>query len=110
MLLADEELRALLVDIAARPDVRGLVNLVREGAVTTELLDAAKIVIARPEIATLIQRATATMRTQEAVEIAVANPEFAFFGSRAATERSVCAWLARLLLRVSKTRTSDNDG
>jgi hypothetical protein len=110
LLLADEELRALLVNIAARPDVRGLVNLVQKGAATTELLDAAKLVIARPEIATLIQRATATRRIQEAVEIAAANPEFVFFGSRAATERSICAWIARLLLRVRKTRTSDHDG
>ncbi len=41
-LLADEELRALLVNIAARPDVRGLANLLQEGAATTELLDAAE--------------------------------------------------------------------
>lgn len=110
LLLTDEELRPLLVDIAAQPDVRGLVNLVQEGPATTELLDVVKLVIGRPEIAALIQRATATRRTQEAVEIAATNPEFAFFGSRAATERSICAWIARLLLRVRKTRTSDHDG
>lgn len=109
LLLAEEDLRPLLVDVAVRPELRELVNLIQQLPASTELLDAAKLVIARPEIAVLMQRATATRRTQEAIEIAAADPEFVFFGSKAATERSICAWLARLLLRVRKIRASDHE-
>ncbi|CLA21142.1 Uncharacterised protein [Mycobacterium tuberculosis] len=37
---------------------------------------------------------------REALELAAANPEFVFFGRNAATQRSLCGRLARLLLRI----------
>lgn len=61
-----------------------------------------------PEITALMQRVSATRRVRDAAAIAATNPEFVFFGRKAATERSVCASLARLLLRVRKTRTGDD--
>ncbi|MBN9013255.1 MAG: hypothetical protein BGP05_03950 [Rhizobiales bacterium 62-47] len=109
LLLADEELRPLVVGLGSPPELRELVNLILEAPARKEAIGLAKLVITRPEIAALIQRVTATKRTLEAVEIAAANPEFAFFGSKAATERSICAWLARLLLRVRKIRAIDHD-
>jgi predicted ATPase len=40
------------------------------------------------------------------MELAAVNPEFVFFGRNAATGRSLCARLARLLLRIAKSFTS----
>ncbi len=50
----------------------------------------------------------ATSRVREAMELAAANPEFVFFGRNAATQRSLCARLARLLLRIRKIRQTEN--
>jgi hypothetical protein len=53
--------------------------------------------------------ATASGRVREAMEMAAANPEFVFFGRNAATQRSHCAWLARLLLHVRRSRRSRSE-
>ena len=60
-------------------------------------------------IAELVDRATASSRVLKAMEMAAADPEFVFFGRDAATQRSLCARLARLLLRVHKVPHIDND-
>lgn len=108
LLLADEDLRPLVADVATRPELREFVELLQQGPAAKQSLEAAKLIMADPEITALMQRVSTTRRMREAAAIAAANPEFVFFGRKAATERSVCAWLARLLLRIRKTRTSDD--
>lgn len=104
LLLANEPLRPLIVGVAARPELHETIDLIQQQQATTNSLNAAKLVIVDPGLAALVERATATSRVREAMEVAAANPEFVFFGRNAATERSLCAWLARLLLRVCRTR------
>jgi hypothetical protein len=106
-ILAKPDLAPLVADIAEEPELREIVDLARRKddqrhSATTELLDAAKLVVEHPGIVSLMKRATATSRMREAMELAVANPEFVLLGRLVATQRGVCAWLARLLLRVRK--------
>lgn len=108
LLLSDVDLRPLVADVAARPELREFVELLQRGPAATQSLEAAKLIMADPEITALMQRVSSTRRVRDAAAIAATNPEFVFFGRKAATERSVCASLARLLLRVRKTRTSDD--
>lgn len=109
LLLADQDLRRVTVDIGGRPELRDFVDVIQQGFSTMELIEAAKLIVNDPEIVGLMQCATATKRTRRAAEIAAANPEFVFFGRNAATERSVCAWLARILLRVGRPRSIDEE-
>lgn len=109
LLLANERLRPLIVGIAARPELLETIDLIRQRPATTNSLDAARLVISDPNLAALVERATATSRVREAMEVAAANPEFVFFGRNAATQRSLCAWLARLLLRVRKIRRAGGE-
>lgn len=104
LLLANEDLRPLIVGAAAQPEIREIVGLIQQRQATTSSLNAAKLIINDPDLAALVERATATGRVREAMEVAAANPEFVFFGRNAATQRSLCARLARLLLRVRRTR------
>lgn len=108
-LLADEELHSMIVGVAAQSELREIVDLIQQRPATAHSLNAARLAITDPAIAELIDRATATSRVREAMEMAAANPEFVFFGHNAATRRSFCARLARLLLRVHKVRHIDND-
>jgi hypothetical protein len=109
VILADSDLCPLIVDVAAQPALREIVDLARRNgneqhSATVELLDAAKLVVERPEIVGLMKRATTTVRMQETVESAIANPEYVHLGRVIATERSVCTWLARLFLRIRRRR------
>jgi hypothetical protein len=109
VILANSDLRPLIVDVAAQPALREIVDLARrkdneQHSATAELLDAAKLVVERPEIVGLMKRATTTARMQETVESAIANPEYVHLGRIIATERSVCTWLIRLLLRIRRRR------
>jgi|GEM_PF-879462 len=108
LLLANEDLRPLIVGAAARPEIREIVDLIQQRPATPNSLNAARLVITDPAIAELVDRATTTSRVREAIELAAANPEFVFFGRNAATQRSLCAWLARLLLRIRKVRHVEN--
>ena len=106
-ILAKPDIAPLVADVATQADLREIIELARSMAdqrhmATAELLDTAKLVAEYPEIVALIKRATATSRMRETMEIAVANPEFVHIGRIIATQRSVCAWLARLLLRVRR--------
>jgi hypothetical protein len=107
LLLANERLRPLIVGIAARPELHEAIGLIQQRPVTTSSLNAAKLVMSDPDIAALLERATATSRVREAMEMTAANPEFVFFGRNAATQRSLCARLARLLLRIHRIRGPD---
>jgi hypothetical protein len=107
LLLTNPDLRPLIVGVAARPELREIVDLIQERTATTNSLNAAKLVISNPNIAALVEKATATNRMRDAIEIAVANPEFVFFGRNAATRRGFCAWLARLLLRIHRIPSVD---
>jgi hypothetical protein len=109
LLLADAELRPLIVGVAAQSELREIVDLIQQRPATAHSLNAARLAITDPAIAKLIDMATATRRVREATEMAAANPEFVFFGHNAATQRSLCARLARLLLRIHKVRHIDND-
>lgn len=102
LLLANERLRPLIVGVAARPELHETIDIIQQQT-TEQSLHAARLVISDPDLAALVEKATATSRMREAIEVAAANPEFVFFGRNAATERSLCAWLARLLLRVRGT-------
>lgn len=108
LLLANEDLRPLIVGAAARPELREIVDLIQQRPATPNALNAARLVITDPAIAELVDRATTTGRVREAIELAAANPEFVFFGRNAATGRSLCARLARLLLRMRKIRHVEN--
>jgi hypothetical protein len=108
LLLADGELRPLIVGVAAQSELREIVDLIQQRRATAHSLNAARLASTDPAIAELIDRATATRRVREAMEMAAANPEFVFFGHNAATHRSFCARLARLLLRT-KVRHINND-
>jgi hypothetical protein len=106
-ILAKPDIAPLVADVATRSELRGIIELARNmgdrrHSATAELLDTAKLVAEHPELITLMKRATATSRMREAMELAVANPEFVLLGRIVATQRSVCAWLARLLLRVRR--------
>jgi hypothetical protein len=109
LLLADEKLRPLIVGVAAQSELCEIVDLIQKRPATAHSLNAARLVITDPGIAELIDRASATRRVREAMVMAAANPEFVFFGHNAATQRSFCARLARLLLRIHKVRHIDND-
>lgn len=109
LLLANERLRPLIVGVAARPELHETIDLIQHRQATARSLDAVRLVISDPDLAALVERATATNRVREAMEVAAANPEFVFFGRNAATERSLCAWLARLLLRVRRTPRAGGD-
>lgn len=106
LLLTDENLRRPTVDIAGRTELRDLVELIQQGSPAMELLEATKLIVNHPEIAALMQRITATKRMREAAEVAAANPEFVFSGCTAATERSVCARLERIPLRIRRPRSN----
>jgi hypothetical protein len=113
VILANSDLRPLIVDVAAQPALREIVDLARskddhKPSAVAELLDAAKLVVERPEIVGLMKRATTTARMQETVESAIANPEYVHLGRIVATERSVCTWLVRLLLRIRRRRGADS--
>ncbi|CEG09246.1 MAG: hypothetical protein J0G33_05495 [Afipia felis] len=108
VLLANERLRPLIVGLAARPELHEIVDLIQQRPATPNSLNAARLVITDPAIAELVDRATTTSRVREALELAAANPEFVFFGRNAATGRSLCARLARLLLRIRKVRHVEN--
>ncbi len=108
LLLVNEDLRPLIVGVAARPELREIVDLVHQRPPRANSLNAARLVIIDPAIAELVDRATTTSRVREAMELAAANPEFVFFGRNAATQRSLCARLARLLLRIRKIRQTEN--
>lgn len=108
LLLTNEDLRALIVGVAARPELHEIVDLIQQRPATPNALNAARLVITDPAIAELVDRATATGRVREAIELAAANPEFVFLGRNAATQRSLCARLARLLLRIRKVRHVEN--
>ncbi len=115
VILANSDLRPLIVDVAAQPALREIVDLARhkdseQHSATAELLDAAKLVVERPEIVGLMKRATNTVRMQETVESAIANPEYVHLGRVIATERSVCTWLVRLLLRIRRRRGARSVG
>ena len=104
LLLANERLRPLIVGVAARPELYKTIDLIQQRQATINSLNAAKLVIGDPDLAALVERATVTSRVRKAMELAAANPEFVFFGRNAVTERGLCAWLARRLLRVRRTR------
>ena len=89
LLLANEQLRPLIVSVAARPELHETIDLMQQQPVTTNSLNAAKLVIGDPDIAALVERATASSRVREAMEMAAANTEFVFFGRNAATQRSL---------------------
>lgn len=108
LLLANEDLRPLIIGVAARPELREIVDLIQQRPVTANSLNAARLVITDPAIAELVDRAITTGRVREAIELAAANPEFVFFGRNVATGRSLCARLARLLLRIHKVRHVEN--
>lgn len=108
LLLANEDLRALIVGVAARPELHEIVDFIQQRPATPNSLNATRLVITDPAIAELVARTTTTNRVREAIELAAANPEFVFFGRNAATERGLCALLARLLLRIRKVRHVDN--
>jgi len=99
---------SLIVGVAAQSELREIVDLIQQRPATAHSLKAARLAITDPAIAKLIDMATATRRVREAMEMAAANPEFVFFGHNAATQRSFCARLARLLLRT-KVRHINND-
>ena len=100
LLLANEDLRVPIVGVAARLEFHEMVDLIQQRPATPNALNAARLVITDPAIAELVDRATTTSRVREAIELAAANPEFVFFGRNAATQRSLCGRLARLLLRI----------
>jgi hypothetical protein len=108
LLLANEDWRALIVGVAARPELHEIVDLIQQRSATPNSLSAARLVLADPAIAELVDRANTTGRVREAMELAASNPEFVFFGRNAATERSLSARLARLLLRIRKVRHIGN--
>jgi hypothetical protein len=109
LLLADEALRPPIVGVGAQSELREIVDLIQQRSAPANSLNAVKLVIADPAVAGLLDRAAASSRVREAMEMAAANPEFVFFGRNAATQRSLCARLARLLLRVHKVRHIDSD-
>lgn len=108
LLLANEDLRVLIVGVAARLEFHEMVDLIQQRPATPNALNAARLVITDPAIAKLVDKATTTGRVREAMELAAANPEFVFFGRNAATQRSLCARLARLLLKIRKVRHVEN--
>jgi hypothetical protein len=108
LLLADGGLRPLIIGVAAQSGLRGIVELILQRPATASSLTALELFLTDPAIAELVDRAKASSRVREAMEIAAANPQFVFFGRNAATQRSLCARLARLLLRIQVRRT-DND-
>lgn len=108
LLLANERLRPLIVGVAARSELHETIDFIQQRQATANSLHTARLVIGDPNLAALVERANATSRAREAIELAAANPEFVFFGRNAATQRSLCARLARLLLRIRKVRHVEN--
>lgn len=106
-ILAQPDIAPLVADVATQAEMREIIELARSmraqrQRATAELLETAKLVAEHPEVVSMMKRATATSRMREAMELAAANPEFVLLGRTVATQRSVCAWLARLLLGVRR--------
>jgi hypothetical protein len=59
LLLADEELRPLIVGVAVQSELREIVDLIQQRPATAHSLNAARLAITDPAIAGLIDRATA---------------------------------------------------
>jgi hypothetical protein len=100
VVLANKALRPVLVDLAARPELNELVSLCHKHEATADLLELLKLIQARPDLAAVLRHMATNPRVNDAVEIATTHPEFVFFGCNAATQRTLCAWLARILLRI----------
>lgn len=106
VILADEAIRPLVVDVAAQPALRDIVEL-SKSAKPEEILDAAKLAVGHPDAITLMKRMSATSRIRELVEATLAQPEFVVLGREVATGRSICMRLARLLLRLRHRHDAD---
>jgi hypothetical protein len=100
VVLANRAIRPVLIDLAARPELSELVDHCHRHPAATDLLELLKLIDARPELATVLGYMATSPRIIEAVKIATTHPEFVFFGRNAATQNTLCAWLARKLLRI----------
>jgi hypothetical protein len=100
VVLANKALRPVLVDLAARPELNELVNFCHKHEAAADLLELLKLIQARPDLAAVLAHMATSPRVNDAVRIATTDPEFVFFGRNVATQRTLCAWLARILLRI----------
>lgn len=100
VVLANKAIRPILVDLAARPELSELVSLCHKHESAADLLELLKLIQARPDLAAVLRHIATNPRVNDAVEIATTHPEFVFFGRNAATQRTLCAWLARIFLRI----------
>lgn len=100
VVLANKALRPVLVDLAARPELSELVSLCRKHESAGDLLELLKLIQARPDLAAVLRHLATNPRVNDAVEIGTTHPDFVFFGRNAATQRTLCAWLGRILLRI----------
>ena len=98
--LANRAIRPILVDLAARPELSELVSLCHMHESAADLLELLKRIQARPDLAAVLGHMAVSPRVNDAVKIATTHPEFVFFGRNVATQRTLCAWLARILLRI----------
>jgi hypothetical protein len=100
VLLANKAIRRVIGDLDGRPDLNELISLCHQHEADADLLEVLKLIQAHPNVAAALVRMATNPRVNDAVKIAAANPEFVFFGRNAATQRTLCAWLARILLRI----------
>jgi hypothetical protein len=100
-LLANKAIYRVLVDLAGRPELKELIALCHKHEAGADLLQVLKLIQAHPNLAAVLRLMATNPRVSDAVEIAATHPEFVFFGRNAATQRTLCAWLARILLRIT---------
>lgn len=100
VVLANKAIRPVLIDLAVRPELCELVELCHKHTAAAELLELLKLIGTRPDLAAVLGHMAASPRVNDAVKIATTHPEFVYFGRNAATQRTLCAWLARILLKI----------
>jgi hypothetical protein len=100
VILANKAIRPVLIDLAVRPELSELVDLCHKHTAAADLLELLKLIETRPDLAALLGHMATSPRVNDAVMIATTHPEFVFFGRNAATQNTLCAWLARKLLRI----------
>lgn len=97
-LLANEDLRPIVVDVATRGELKDILNVARTA--TSSLLEVVKTVSERPDVELLVKKIVGSRRRRTTVDAALTHPAYVRLGEVVATQSGFCGWLARRILGV----------
>ncbi|UYO54617.1 hypothetical protein [Rhodopseudomonas palustris] len=107
--LANDELRPIVVDLNQHRELREIVESCRRSA-TPDLVEVVKVVAEQASVRRLVRNVGGSRRKQATVEAALANPAYVRLGQILATQTGPCGLLARRILRVRKRISGDVAG